>query len=1004
MKWFDNIKIRNKLFIVFGLLLAITVFFSIFAIIEVETIGDSLNALIDSYHVREVLIADAITDVYKMRLSNMSKGYLLEEELQNVVTKLNKSYNDSAGAFTKNMVTFRGLVISDSRLTESQKQMHISAVDGIISSFNGYADTIRELDAAAYDKNKEEVIRTFERLIPLGTDLSDKVTDLHDLVFSTVRQKALETQDTYAQTMNIISVISVMLIILTVFLLFFTVRNINLPIAHLEKAIAEIAKGDLTYPIRTGRKDELGSLANCIGNMVSELIKYNKMTAIMDNLDTMIYVADFNYNLLFTNKRLADSFKLNREESIGQKCYKAIRNEKTPCSFCKMPELKVDKGSFPSQNYEYLWEDCLNTWISGCDSVIRWSDGSSVFCRDLKDTAQKKQQEELLHETLEAVKKASAAKTSFLANMSHEIRTPMNAILGISEILLQDKTLTPGTREALSKICSSGDLLLSIINDILDLSKIEAGKMELLPAKYNVASLVNDTVSLNLMRKGNKPIEFQLSVDKEIPSTLIGDELRIKQILNNLLSNAFKYTQRGIIKMSVSSETAVSKETGDKSHEPGIILVFTVSDTGQGMTDDQVARLFDEYSRFNSEANKTTEGTGLGMSITRNIINMMNGRISVKSEVNWGTVFTVYLPQGKTDSEVLGRDVAESLQNFELNDAKQIGKAQVVYEPMPYGSVLIVDDVESNLYVAKGLLVPYGLSVDTAASGFEAIDKIKSGSVYDIVFMDHMMPKMDGIEAVNKIRGMGYKRPIVALTANAVTGQADLFLANGFDGFISKPIDIRQLNAVLKQFVRVNRTPDQSKTKTTVTAQKSIDPQIAGFFVRDASRAIAALEQIRPKNGVYKEGDIQSYIISVHGMKSALANVGEAELSAAAAKLEQEGRNRDAALMESETPEFLEKLRTIVGKLKALDETKEGGEPTTEDRVYLRERLLVIRNECEAYNREAAKAVITELEQKMWSHTIKEPLDSMAELLLAGDFNEVSGAAGKIIDMISKTT
>ena len=1000
MKWFDNIKIRNKLFIVFGLLLAITVFFSAFAIIEVKTIGDSLNALIDSYHAREVLIADAITDVYRMRLSNMSKGYLLEEELQNVVTKLNKSYDDSVNAFTKNIITFRDLVYSDSRLTEPQKQLHISAVDGILSSFNGYADTIKELDAAAHDMNKDEVIRIFEKVIPMGTDLSDKVTALHDLVFSTVRQKALETQVTYAQTMNIISIISVALIILTVFLLFFIIRNINLPIAHLEEAVTGIAKGNLTYPIRTGRKDELGSLANCIGNMVSELIKYNKMTAIMDNLDTMIYVADFNYNLLFANKRLADSFKLNREECIGQKCYKAIRNENTPCSFCKMPELKADKGSFPSKNYEYQWEDCLNTWISGSDSVIRWSDGSSVFCRDLKDTAQKKQQEELLQETLEAVKKASAAKTSFLANMSHEIRTPMNAILGISEILLRDKTLTPNTREALTKICNSGDLLLSIINDILDLSKIEAGKMELLPAKYNVASLINDTVSLNLMRKGNKPIDFQLSVDREIPATLIGDELRIKQILNNLLSNAFKYTQKGIVKMSVFAETGVSEE----GNKPETTLVFTVSDTGQGMTDDQVARLFDEYARFNEEANKKTEGTGLGMSIARNIVNMMNGRITVKSEVNWGTVFTVYLPQEKTDSEVLGQEVAESLQKFELNDAKQIGKAQVVYEPMPYGSVLIVDDVETNLYVAKGLLAPYGLTIDTASSGFEAIDKIKNGRVYDIVFMDHMMPKMDGIEAVNKIRGMGYRRPIVALTANAVTGQADLFLANGFDGFISKPIDIRQLNAMLKRYVRVKQDDDQNRGKMTITAQKSIDPQIAGSFVRDASRAIATLEQIHPKNGAYEEGDIQSYIISVHGMKSALLNVGENELSAAAAKLEQEGRNRDAALMALETPEFLGKLRAIIGKLRAVEETKGGDEPTSQERAYLRERLLVIRNECEAYHRETAKAVITELEQKMWSHTIKEPLDSMAELLLAGDFNEVSDTAEKIIDMLSKAT
>jgi len=1007
MKWFNNVKIRNKLFTVFGMFLAISVFFSVFAIIEIKNIGDNLNALINSNHAREVVIADAITDVYRMRLSNMSKGYLLEEGLINIVTELNKNYKDSSASFMNNMSAFRSLIFSDSRSTEQEKQSRSNAVDDILNSFSAYVNSIGELDAAADNKDKGEVIRIFEKVIPMGTVLSNKVTELRDMVFATVQQQALETQKTYARTMNIVSFISVVLISLTAFLLFFTVRNINLPISNLEKAVTEIAKGDLSYPIRTERKDELGSLANCIGNMINELVKVNKMTAIMDNLDTMIYVADFNYNLLFANKRLTDIFKLNREEYIGQKCYKVMRNSEAPCSFCKMSEFMAGKDSFPAKDYEYLWDDYLNTWVSGNDSIIRWSDGSSVFSRNLRDSAQKKQQEELLQETLKTAEKASAAKTSFLANMSHEIRTPMNAILGFSEILSRDESLTQNARETLDKIRYSGDLLLSIINDILDLSKIEAGKMELSLAKYNVASLVNDTVSLNLMRKGSKPIDFQLSVDKEIPAALIGDELRIKQILNNLLSNAFKYTQKGIVKMSVSAETR------GEGNEPEIILVFTVSDTGQGMTEDQINKLFDEYSRFNGEANRTTEGTGLGMSITRNIVNMMNGRISIKSEVNWGTVFTVYLPQGKTDSEVLGREVAESLQNFELNDAKQIGKAQIVYEPMPYGSVLIVDDVESNLYVAKGLLAPYGLSIDTAASGYEAIDKITDGKVYDIVFMDHMMPKMDGIETVNKIRAMGYTRPIVALTANAVTGQADIFLASGFDGFISKPIDIRQLHAALKQFVRDKQSPgiieaarqqtiDQGKGKMAAMVQEPDDSKLAGFFVRDASRAIVALEHIHPKDGVYSEDDIQSYIISVHGMKSALANIGEKELSARAAKLEQEGRNRDTALMKLETPVFMNELRTIVRRLKAPEETGEDSEPVDEDRVYLRERLLTIKDECEAYDRESAKAAITELGQQAWPYTIREPLDSMAEQLLNGDFNEVSSTAEKILDLISQ--
>jgi len=390
-------------------------------------------------------------------------------------------------------------------------------------------------------------------------------------------------------------------------------------------------------------------------------------------------------------------------------------------------------------------------------------------------------------------------KSNFLARMSHEIRTPMNAILGIAEIQLQDESLPPGVSEAFVKINNSGNLLIGIINDILDLSKIEAGKLELTSAKYDVPSLISDTVQLNALYFDSKQIKFKLSVDENVPLSLIGDELHIKQILNNLLSNAFKYTEKGEVSLTV---TADYKPLGGTLHVP---LVFRVSDTGQGMTAAQLRHLGDEYSRFNMEANRTTEGTGLGMSITMKLVKMMNGEISVDSKLGKGTTVTVRLPQrnvGLGVSGTIGRELAENLQNLNIHSKPRIKKEQITRTPMPYGKVLIVDDVRSNLYVARGLMVPYGLSIDTAASGFEAVEKIKKGAEFDVIFMDHMMPKMDGIEATKIIRGMGYTRPIIALTANALAGQAEMFIENGFDGFISKPIDIRQLNSSLNKFIR----------------------------------------------------------------------------------------------------------------------------------------------------------------------------------------------------------
>ena len=604
-----------------------------------------------------------------------------------------------------------------------------------------------------------------------------------------------------------------------------------------------------------------------------------------------------------------------------------------------------------------------------------------------------------------AAESANQAKSRFLATISHEIRTPMNAILGIAEILLRDETLTAEMKEALNKIYNSGDLLLRIINDILDLSKIDAGKLELNPQRYETASLINDTVTLNMMRIGSKPIEFLLSVDENVPAALIGDDLRIKQILNNLLSNAFKYSAKGTVKLSVFAENADGKLT----------LVFCVSDTGQGMTEEQVAKLFDEYARFNAEANRMTEGTGLGMSITKKLADMMNGSISVESEVNKGTIFTVRLPQDGTDSKILGKAVAESLQKLNFDYANQFKKTQIVYELMPYGRVLIVDDVESNLYVARGLLAPYGLSITTVTNGFDAINQIKDGNVYDIVFMDHMMPVMDGIETTGKIRGLGYKHTIVALTANAVIGQADVFLAAGFDDFISKPMDTRRLAAVLKKYIRDKQPPEvieathklvltlnerRAKETQPPVEKPSADPQLIEFFIKDASKTINVLESIHKKHGDYNDEDIRMFTTAVHAMKSALGNIGETALSAFAARLEQSGRNKDKSALLLETPPFLTELRSKIAKLSLIKMPGEEKKPVKANYAYLHEKLLALKKACGAYDRKAEKAVISELREKDWPQAIKESLDTINELLLGGDVEETINLADKIIQSL----
>ena len=613
----------------------------------------------------------------------------------------------------------------------------------------------------------------------------------------------------------------------------------------------------------------------------------------------------------------------------------------------------------------------------------------------------------MMYQISQAKKKSdlrTQQKSNFLATMSHEIRTPLNAILGMTEIQMQNAMHPPATSEAFMKINNSGNLLLNIVNDILDLSKIEAGKLELVPVKYQVASLINDIVQLNYIRYESKPIEFIIDIDENIPSTLIGDELRIKQIMNNLLSNAFKYTDKGAVTLSVNAECV---------GRGGVILVtliFQVKDTGQGMTPGQVSRLFDEYTRFNLEANRTTEGAGLGMTITRNLVDLMFGKINVKSAVGEGTTVAVRLPQ-KNDGigirGVIGKEMAETLRHYKIGNAIQLKKAQITHEHMPYGSVLIVDDVETNLYVAKGLMAPYGLKIDLATSGFEAIEKVKSGGVYDVIFMDHMMPKLDGIETTRLLRKMGYVRPIVALTANAITGQAEVFLKNGFDGFISKPIDIRQLNVSLNKLIR-DKQPvevveaaqreraELEKKQANGNVQKDVDPQLAEIFARDAEKAATVLETIQ-KSNFREEEDIHLYVINVHAMKSALANVGETELSAVALRLEQAGREKDLNVMKFETPEFLEKLRKTIEKIKPKDEENEAGEDTEEALVLLSEKLVKIKDACAAFDKKAAKTSLNELREKTWSNKNKELLNKIAEYLLHSEFDKAAALAEKNI-------
>ncbi|MDR2733409.1 MAG: GAF domain-containing protein [Spirochaetota bacterium] len=605
---------------------------------------------------------------------------------------------------------------------------------------------------------------------------------------------------------------------------------------------------------------------------------------------------------------------------------------------------------------------------------------ASVISRDIYENK--------FHNTLHDLTIANRAKDDFLSKLSHEIRTPLNAILGITEIQLRDEAISNDLKKGLKTIHYSGDLLFRMINDILDLSKIKAGKIEILPVRYGVASLINDTVHLNALSIGSRPIEFRLQIAEDIPAYLIGDELRIKQILNNVLSNAFKYTERGEISFSISA----GYETLQK--DAMVTLICQISDTGLGMAHEDLAQLFDDYTRFYTGLNRTVEGIGLGMPITKKLVETMGGSISVESVKNQGSSFVIRLPQLASGSEVIGREISENLQRFHFEGVKD---KRIDYEYMPYGSILIVDDLETNLYVTKGLLSPYGLAVDTAMSGQEAIGRIRSGSRYDVILMDYMMPEMDGIETTKQLRALGYAQPIVAFTADAVVGRADVFLANGFNAFISKPIDMHQLNSLLNTLIRDKQPPEileaarqealQSGRQASGSASSYIDPQLREIFVRDSTKAVCTLRDILENLGEPSKEDVRLFTITAHSMKSALLNVGEPELSVEALQLENAGRAADIVTIGAKTPGFIKELQAVIERVKP-SEREEEVQNTGEEIFALQKELALIREACLAYDSKTAREVLAGIRQKKWARITRDSLAAVAEYILHSDFEE----------------
>jgi PAS domain S-box len=689
----------------------------------------------------------------------------------------------------------------------------------------------------------------------------------------------------------------------------------------------------------------------------------------LTSLPDAVFCKNLNFRYTLCNNYMASIFGKQVEDILGKDDVTGLGLPPETAAVAAETDLKV-----MNEQQRIAYEE----WVPCADGVRRLFetvksplilDGEVVGIMAIgRDVTKRKEMEE------EATA-ANRAKSSFLANMSHELRTPLNVVIGLTDLTLEED-LADHVKVNLAKISNAGTTLLSIVNDILDFSKIESGKLTLSPVEYYMSSILNDIITLVLTRLGEKPITFKLNIKDDLPNQLTGDDLRVKQILTNLLTNAIKYTREGSIELIVRS-----MREGDR-----VWLDVAVSDTGMGIPKDDIGSLFMDYYQVAANSNRNIEGTGLGLPITKRLVEMMEGEISVESEYGKGSTFRFRIKQGYVNDSILGAEVSEKLRNFSFSDDKRIVSKKLVRVNLSYARVLVVDDMQTNLDVASGILRKYQMKVDVLSNGPAAIDRIKSGNpVYDLVFMDHMMPGMDGIETVDNIRAIGTeyakKVPIIALTANAIQGTDKMFYAHDFQAFVTKPIDVMEMDTVLRKWIYDPKREGSvlpGEPAVIEEEENNIEIEIPGVdtkkglalyagdtdiylpllrsYITNTPGTLEKLKNVTAEN-------LPSYVITVHGLKGTSAGIGAEQIRAQALELENMSRAGDLQGVWSKSDKLIADTEVIVANVKKWLEENDVQKAKERKKAPDREILAKLRESCESYDMDGIDEAMKELEK-----------------------------------------
>lgn len=579
--------------------------------------------------------------------------------------------------------------------------------------------------------------------------------------------------------------------------------------------------------------------------------------------------------------------------------------------------------SYYFKSDDYFLTDCINCFVFTSVGIFAGDRFrmNNIRYLDLK--------EHELDRNVEVLRAKNEAKTSFLANMSHEIRTPINAVLGMDEMILRETEDSDIHRYAMN-IKQAGNSLLNIVNDVLDFSKIESGKMDLLPETYDISTILVDLVAMASERAQKKDLLLELHINPSLPKMLVGDSVRIKQCILNLLTNAIKYTMQGKVVFRVDY-TLESHADG----KIGIWLLVSVEDTGIGIKKEDVIKLFQPFERIEEKRNRTIEGTGLGLNIVQRTLALMNSKLDVESEYGKGSTFSFVIWQDVTDVEPVG-DIMESYRRRVQFMEKYTEKLVA-----PRARILLVDDTPINLEVIKGLLKYTKIQLDTVTSGRAALEKVRQHT-YDILFIDHRMPEMDGIETLEAMQVLTDNKclgkPCIALTANAVSGAREMYISAGFSDYLSKPVSPEKLEETIIRYLPPEyiEKPDDSlafssmdydspeeESKEDLPQIEGIDSEAGlqncgetGLFIEMLGLVYQGIQENSDAiQSAFDKEDLDMYRIKVHSLKSTARLIGAMELSKKAADLEKAAADNDIDMIREKTADLLELYRSFSKKL-----------------------------------------------------------------------------------------